>query len=328
MSIQSRTTQFTELLQRFFALAPESLLESSPPYSDFDGPAVAELVATVRFLRSTYETLIPTGELNHLGFHAVSQLQSHLQSAFNTYDQLVKTRDQGSYQNCALMIDQFAHHTRMFGLPLLAAGGAQLETVRGLLQIELETAKLNNAAVEKLKQEVTTLITPAVAGSLSQQFMKRRDTLVIGRFVWLTACVCLGAYATYATGELVTSVTASLQPAKGLPSQADSSFWSMVFLRTAILIPIFAAFGFSFSQYRKEREFEEEYAHKAAVAHSLPNYGDLAREPAVRDQIVTAATAVIFSSPTEQARKVESSSAMLGGMKEVVEALTKAVGKR
>lgn len=191
MPIVARTSQFTELLQRFFALGPEQFLESSPPYSDFDGPSVTELVSTVRFLRSTYESLIATGELSLLSYHAVIQLQSHLQNAFNMHDQLLKTRDQGSYQNCALNIDQFAHHTRMFGVPFLAAGGAQLETIRALLQTELETAKANNSEVEKLKHEVTTLITPAVAGSLSQQFMKRRDTLVIGRFVWLAACVGL-----------------------------------------------------------------------------------------------------------------------------------------
>jgi hypothetical protein len=200
--------------------------------------------------------------------------------------------------------------------------------VRTLLQAELETAKANNSAVDKLKGEVATLITPAVAGSLSQQFMKRRDTLVIGRFVWLAACVCLGVFATYATYDLVRTLTATLQLQKGPVQLTDGTFWAVLFLRTLILIPIFAAFGFAFTQYRKEREFEEEYAHKAAVAHSLPNYGDLAREPAVRDQIVTAASTVIFTSPTEQARKVESGSVMLGSMKEIVDALTKAVGKR
>jgi hypothetical protein len=105
-------------------------------------------------------------------------------------------------------------------------------------------------------------------------------------------------------------------------------FWAVILLRTIVLLPVYAAFGFTFSQYRKEREYEEEYAHKAAVAHSLPNYGDLAREANVRDAIVTAATNVIFVSPGEQARKAERSSLMLGEFKEVVEALTKAVGKR
>jgi hypothetical protein len=328
MTIVARTSQFSELLQRFFSLGPENFLESSPPYSDFDGPSVPELVATLKFLRSTYESLIATGELSLLGFNTVSQLQQHLQNAFNTYDSLLRSRDQGSYQNCALNIDQFAHHTRMFGVPFLAAGGAQLETIRVLLQVELDKAKLNNAEVEELKQEVTTLITPAVAGSLSQQFMKRRDTLVIGRYVWLVACIGLGAYATFATFDLVNSITVSLASQKSFPATTELSFWAIVFLRTIILLPVFAAFGFAFAQYRKEREFEEEYAHKAAVAHSLPNYGDLAREPAVRDQIVTAASTVIFTSPTEQARKFESSNAMLDGMKEVVETLSKAVGKR
>lgn len=328
MPIAARITQFGELFQRFFALGPEQFLESSPPYSDFDGASVAELVAQLRFLRSTFESLITSGDLSHLSHAAISQLQSHLQNAFNTYDQFLKSRDQGTYQNFATHLDLLSHHARMFGVPFLAAGGAQLDTVRALLQTELDAARTNNAAVEKLKVEVTTLITPAVAGSLSQQFMQRRDTLVIGRYIWLSACVALGAYVTYATYELVTGLTASLQPDKQGSKLTDLSFWSIFALRTLILVPLFAAFGFSFAQYRKEREFEEEYAHKAAVAHSLPNYGDLAREPAVRDQIVTAASTVIFTSPTEQARKVESSNALLGGMKEVLEALTKSVGRK
>lgn len=328
MSTASRVNQFIELLQRFFSLEPEKFLESSPPYSDFDGSSVTELLAMVRFVKTTYEGLITSSELGLLGHPSIVQLHNILQGVYNNYDGMLKTRDQGTFQNFSIQLDSFVLHTRMYGVPFLAAGGAQLEAVKSLLQIELDAAKANNAEVLKLQQEVRTLITPAVAGSLSQQFMKRRDTLVIGRFLWLLACVGLGIYATYATFDLVTNITAILQPTKTGVQVSNISFWSIVFLRTLILLPVFAAFGFTFAQYRKERELEEEYAHKAAVAHSLPNYGDLVREPSVRDKIVTAASSVIFTSPTEQSRKMESSNVMLDGMKEVVDVLTKAVGKR
>jgi hypothetical protein len=331
MATKTRIAQLTDALQRFFGLNPEQVFESAPPYQDFDGPNVPESLSTILFLRSVYEPLLSTGGLSALGFHAISQMQSHVQNVVNTYDQFLKSRDQGSFQNFATQLDQFGHQTRVFGIPQLAMGGAQLEAARESMLAELESARANNADVARLKEEVRNLIEPAVAGSLSQQFMSRRDRLVYGRYIWLAACVALGGYATSATYELVAQVSASLVPPtvqSAQSAQPTTSVWVAITLRTLVLVPIFAAFGFSFSQYRKERDFEEEYAHKAAVAHSLPNYGDLARQPEVRDQIVTAASTVIFASPTEQARKLESSSAMLGGLKEMVEALTKAVGKR
>jgi hypothetical protein len=65
-----------------------------------------------------------------------------------------------------------------------------------------------------------------------------------------------------------------------------------------VLLPIYSIFVFSFLQYKKERDLEEEYAHKAAVATSLPNYGSLAVENGVKDQILSEASKVIFTSPS------------------------------
>ena len=326
MAIAARTEQFTQLLNRFLALDAEQFFASAPPYSDFDGPSVPEVSSMLQAIRSIYSPLISSGELSLLSHNAVTNLQSQLQNVVNTYDQVLRSRDQGNYQGFAQQLDAFFHHTRMFGVPYLAAGGAQLEVTRNALQVELDAAKKSNEDLEALKKSVRMLITPAIAGSLSQAFTQRRNTLVVGRFAWLAVCVGLGAFATYATFDLVSTLTATLKPTAA--NAMELSFWAIAALRTLILVPIFAAFGFGFSQYRKERDFEEEYAHKAAVANSLPNYGDLAREPAVRDQIVTAATGVIFGSPTEQAKKIQNSSAMLDGMKEVIDALTKAVGRK
>jgi hypothetical protein len=328
MPISARAAQLSEILHRFLALEPEKFFAGAPPFSEFDGPNVSEVSAQLTFLRSTYEPLLTSGQLQHLSFGVVTQLQSLMNNVFNVFDQLVRSRDQGSYQNFAQQLDSFIHHTAMYGIPYVAAGGAHLESTRASLQVELDRAKLNNAEVDELKAAVHNLITPAVAGSLSQSFTKRRDVLLFGRVGWLVASIALGIYATVSTHDLVATITSNVKPTAGAPSVVDWPFWGMVLIRTLILLPVFAAFGFAFSQYRKEREYEEEYAHKAAVAHSLPNYGDLAREPAVRDQIVTAATGVIFISPGEQARRAERSSAMLGEFKELVESLTKAVGKK
>ena len=283
----------------------------------------------LQFLRISYEPLIATGELHLITKSSLNQLIAQVQNANNTYTNLVSSRDQGSFQNFAITLDGFVQHTRMYGVPYLASGGAQLELQRQAISMEVSTLTRNNAEVEALKSDVRTLITPAIAGSLSEAFRQRRDSLYRGRMTWLLACLVLGGFAAFSTFDFVHTVSSAIVSSKGSQQQDQGvSLWAIVAIRTVALLPLFAAFGFSFAQYKKERDFEEEYAHKAAVANSLPNYGDLAREPGVRDRIVTAATSVIFISPSEQARKAETSDALAGGMREVVEAMGKALGKK
>lgn len=326
MPIFARASQFSELLHRFLALDPERFFANAPAFSDFDGPNVPEVTAQLTFLRATYEPMLAANQLSTLSFAVVTQLQSQLNNVYAAFEQLVRSRDQGSYQNFAQQLDAFIMHTSMYGVPYASSGGAHIESTRAALQVELDRARQNNVDVDELRAAVRNLITPAVAGSLSQSFTARRNVLMLGRVAWLIAAVGLGVFAGWATYDLVRDLTKDVFVTA--PRGRALDFWAAVSLRTLVLLPIYAAFGFTFSQYRKEREYEEEYAHKAAVAHSLPNYGDLAREANVRDAIVTAATSVIFVSPGEQARKAERSSAMLGEFKEVVDALTKAVGKK
>ncbi len=328
MSITATSTQYAQSLTRFFDSRPEDFFRSGPTFSDFAGPIVPEMLSMMQFLRSVYEPLVVSQELTHLSQTAINALIGQLQSVNNTYSQLTNSRDQSSYQNFAAALDQFAHHTRMFGIPYLAAGGTHIENQRQALQEQLQLLGKNVAEVEDLKADVRTLITPAIAGSLSESFRQRRDSIYKGRMLWLFACVALGVFAVYVAFDFAKTMTELLAQQGGTKPNSTEQFWTILAVRTVVLVPAFAAFGFAFAQYRKEREFEEEYAHKAAVANTLPNYGDLAREQGVRDKLVTAATSVIFISPSEQARKVETSNVMLGSLKEVVDSLSKAVGRK
>jgi hypothetical protein len=243
-------------------------------------------------------------------------------------NQLITSRDQGSFQNAATHVDSLAYHIRMFQLPYLAAGGAQLEATQVTLSNELERLLTNNREAEALKSEVRTLIAPAVAGSLSKAFTERRDTLIKGRITWGVIAFLIGGASIYATYDFVSAVSTALVQQKTAAEQGGAVVWSAALIRSAILLPLFAAFGFAFSQYKKERDFEEEYAHKAAVAISLPNYGDLTREPSVRDQIVTGATNVIFNSPTAHAKDGEKLEPTVSSLKEVIDSISKLLPRR
>jgi hypothetical protein len=326
MSTANKVTQFVEIYKTFRDQNPERIFDPLPSHADFDGPNPDESRENLKYVYAVLDSLLSEDSLRMLPWHTYSSMTGIAQGAYNTFSAYQASRDQHSYQNFATALDSFAYHLRMFGFAQLALGQAKLEQTKATVDRELEKLLVNNREVETLKAEVRTLIAPAVAGSLSEAFTSRRNALLKGRVIWAVVAAVGGVASVWFTFDFVSAVSEALLKTN-VTTQGGVS-WSIALIRSVILIPVYAAFGFAFSQYKKERDFEEEYAHKAAVATSLPNYGDLAREPAVRDQIVTGATNVIFTSPTSQSKEREKSSVTLGGLKELVDSIAKLGGKK
>jgi hypothetical protein len=327
MSTANKIAQFVQLYKTFTDLHPERAFEPLPSHGDFDGPNPEETRDTLKFLRSVLDPVIADETLHQLPWHTYNGIFGVVQNAYNAFTAYQASRDQSSYQNFAAHLDSFAYHIRMFGFVQLYMGEGKLEQTKATVDKELERLLVNNREVEALKGEVRTLIAPAVAGSLSEAFTSRRNALLRGRVIWALIAGVGGVASIWATFSFVSAVSDALLKTASASTQG-TQVWPIALIRSAILIPLYAAFGFAFAQYKKERDFEEEYAHKAAVATSLPNYGDLAREPAVRDQIVTGATNVIFTSPTSRARERAKSDLSLGGLRELVDSIAKLGGKK
>lgn len=327
MSKEVRINRCKSLYEQFLGLSPRELETFPQAFADFDGPNLEECIRALRFVLETLEGLSANDAWGELPWHTWNSLEGQLQNVINFYSQLKNSRDQSSFQNFSQNLDAFAYHLRMFGLPFLSVGGASLEKTSATLSSEVERVTAARSEVEKLREEVKALITPAVAGSLSQAFTARKDILLRGRIAWGVIALSIGGYCIHATYGFASAVGDALAGGKTPGNQGDV-VWLSVLIRSVILLPLYAAFGFSFSQYKKERDFEEEYAHKAAVATSLPNYGDLTREPAVRDQIVTGATNVIFSSPTSRHIDTEKQDKVLGGVKEIFDSVAKLIPKK
>lgn len=327
MSKLTRINRFRSLYEQFLALNPREYESWPLAVSDFDGLNFDESKRTMRYVLDTLDGLTANDAWDELTWHTYNGLEGILQAVYNSYAPLKTSRDQTSFQNFVQQLDSLAYHLRMFGLSTLAFGGANLERTSAAVASELERLTAARAEVEKLRDEVRTLIAPAVAGSLSEAFTARKSVLLLGRVVWGLVALVVGGYCVHATYGFAAAVGDALIAAKQPAGGADI-IWGAVLLRSVVLIPLYAAFGFSFSQYKKERDFEEEYAHKAAVATSLPNYGDLTREPAVRDQIVTGATNVIFSAPTTRRAEPERTDRVLGSMKELVDSVAKLLPKK
>jgi len=327
MSKQAKEARCKALYEQFLSLNPRELETMSIALSDFDGLNLDEARKTLAFVLQTLDGLTTTETWNELSWHAFGTIESVLQNLHNSYAQLRNNRDQNSWQNFVPQLDSLAYHLRLFGVPALVVGGVQLERVSAALNTEFDRLTAARTEVEKLRDEVRTLVAPAVAGSLSQAFTARKDILLRGRIAWGVIALALGGYCIHATYGFAAAVGDAVVAAKA-PASTNELIWLSVLIRSVVLLPLYAAFGFSFAQYKKERDFEEEYAHKAAVAASLPNYGDLTREPAVRDQIVTGATNVIFSIPTLRIPEKERSDKVLGGMKELLDSFAKVLPRK
>jgi hypothetical protein len=327
MSRQTRINRCKALYEQFLALSPREFEGWPLAMADFDGLNVDEAKKTMRFVLDTMDGLTANDAWDELTWHAYNSIENVLQAVYNSFAPLKSSRDQTSFQNFVPQLDSLAYHLRMFGATQLALGGANLERTSASVASELERLTSARTEVEKLRDEVKALIAPAVAGSLSEAFTARKTVLLWGRVVWGLIALVVGGYCVHATYGFASAVGDALVSLKQ-PASTPEVMWASVLLRSVVLLPLYAAFGFSFSQYKKERDFEEEYAHKAAVATSLPNYGDLTREPAVRDQIVTGATNVIFSAPTTRKAEPERSDRVIGSMKELLESVGKLLPKK
>jgi hypothetical protein len=327
LSKDSRLSRCRATYAQFLELKPREIETVTVAFSDFDGLSLPECKKTLRFVLETFDGLTTNDAWEEISWHALTSFEGLLTNLLTMYSQFKNQKDQNTFQQFCQNLDSLAYHLRMFGIPQLGMGGAQLEKTSATLTSELEKVVAARGEITKLQNEVRNLITPAVAGSLSQAFTVRKDILFRGRLVWGLIAVAIGVFCIHATYDFATSVNSALIAISANQLRPEL-IWVSVFVRTIILIPLYSGFGFSFAQYKKERDFEEEYAHKAAVATSLPNYGDLTREPAVRDQIVTGATNVIFSSPTSKNASVDNSEKSILNVKEILDSLGKLVGKK
>jgi hypothetical protein len=329
MSTTNKVSELKRMLQSLL-LSPEAenYFKSVPSYPDSDGPDFADLKCTHERMRALYQPLMASQLLTQLPWAAVQSLFASAQSAHNAFNQLQTNPSENIYRNFASQFDAFAYQTQLCGIPYLTTGGEALESTRTALANELDTVreslqtlKANNTEAERLNKEVKNLVTPAVAGSLSKSFTDRRDSLAVARIVWLVLLLLFTGGVVWGLvylGEAIATVLTGGKSAGG-----SMSVWVLIAMRSLFLLPVLALLGFAITQYRKERNFEEEYAHKAAVAVTLPNYGDLVQEGTVRDQIVTGAANVIFASPVARAGESGSTTDAMSAAKEIVEAAAK-----
>jgi hypothetical protein len=88
---------------------------------------------------------------------------------------------------------------------------------------------------------------------------------------------------------------------KTQPPTSDVNHWWEIFaVNTLKSIPAIFLLLFSINQYRKERNFQEEYAFKSAVALTIDAYSERLNDPANQDKLIMEAVLNIYKTPIEE----------------------------
>ena len=140
----------------------------------------------------------------------------------------------------------------------------ELETAIAKALEDLKKSKEGIEFIESNREEIVRLTGMAADGALGSKFDQRQIKLENGLTIWKWAVpvmtVLAGAWVVFVFKYLV-------------PDFKDE--WVNILVSIIKTSPGFILLGFVFSQYKKERNLQEEYAFKSAVAMTLTAYSEM-----------------------------------------------------
>jgi hypothetical protein len=289
----------------------------APQFPEWEGLSVSDFEGAVFRFKAILNSALDKELFLRLPFVHANGIYQTLINALPIMTNALSTKDFGQYQQASQQLDSLLHLMYAYGVVVEVEGLGDAERARKLYESEVSKLVQSNEEVQQLTKNVRALIEPGISGSLSKAFSSRVRNLFLTRVVWGVAAVALGVWGLYEATQLVKEL-------KSIAQSTTTEFWSSFGIRSIVLIPIYLGFGFVLSQYKKERDFEEEYAHKAAISTSLPNYRDLAKDDVVKDQIASEAAKVIFAPPTRSTSKDSKAVPLISSIRELVDSVGKA----
>ncbi|MBC6612414.1 hypothetical protein H8B15_15935 [Hymenobacter sp. BT507] len=177
-----------------------------------------------------------------------------------------------------------------------------LESARGNAQNHLyelgekdaEYAEIIRSASEKeqlilsKQQRIEELLGFAADAALGGTFSRRQGELAWPVRVWAAVAIAAAGFALWWVLHIFTQ----------FPSHGDGGFsWSVTLLNVVRTSPAFVLLFFAIAQYTKERNLQEEYAFKAAVATTVTAYSDMIELGAEKTAMLVSTIQGIYTPP-------------------------------
>lgn len=167
----------------------------------------------------------------------------------------------------------------------------ELETAIAKALEDLKKSKEGIEFIESNREEIVRLTGMAADGTLGSKFDQRQSKLEKGLTIWKWAIPIM----TILAGAWVVVVFTCL-----VPDFKDE--WVNILVSVLKTSPAFILLGFVFSQYKKERNLQEEYAFKSAVAMTLTAYSEMLSNSDIEDntsrqQMLLRSIELIYNQP-------------------------------
>lgn len=167
----------------------------------------------------------------------------------------------------------------------------ELETTIAKALEDLEKSKEGVEFIESNRVEIVRLTGMAADGALGSKFDQRQDKLEKGLVFWKKSV----------PGVTVLSVIWVLVVFICLKANTGD-MWINLLINLLKTSPVFILMGFVFSQYKKERNLQEEYAFKSAVAMTLTAYSEMlskadAEDNVSRQQMLLKSIEMVYNQP-------------------------------
>ena len=161
-----------------------------------------------------------------------------------------------------------------------------------VFKAQLEFVEGKQEFFEERNSYLDELIGREVGVSLFETFKQRKDELAKPVGKWLRIVI---AMAVLTFGAILIIFTNAFGLLGDIPSEISTIRLITNSIKT---LPFFFLLFYGVAQYNKERNFQEEYAFKSAVALTIKAYSDIIKKDDLKDELIVNSVSGIFKSPT------------------------------
>ena len=295
------------------------IAEKGDIFGVWQGMTIYNFVDDVSDLKNKLSTILDEYPVDQWTYTIVHRLEGAIRDLSNNLEKLRDSKDKSYFDQSYALVDEIK--TQIQTCNLLQFNPTNEDIIKKDIEIEkrLIQVDLVQDKTKEIQETIDSLIEPGTAASLSLSFDRRRGIIANFKRFWLVMVSITGV----ASAGITYAVVEQVIQAMSQSNVGEMQSFAVIFtLRVFFLLPIFTIFILTYLQFSKERGLEEDYAHKAAVATALPNYAGIAVDDTVKDELLSKAGDVIFSSPAQgRYRKSSRTELKLNEFKELFESI-------
>ncbi len=178
---------------------------------------------------------------------------------------------------------------------------------------KLEFVESKRVFFEERNNYLNELIGREVGASLFETFKQRKKELInpVAKWLWIVIGMSVLTFL---------AILAIFTNGFGLLGEVHTDFTPTLLITNTIkTLPFFFLLFYSISQYNKERNFQEEYAFKSAVALTIKAYADIIQKEELKDELIMNSVNSIYKSPTiYKTKNIKDDNSMLDTAKELL----------